>query len=174
MSYPIKVTQQSYDHKGGTKSYHYTLIEAANGKSVVIFRFGKKGQFGQLNVHEFDTPKAAWKVYEKKEEEKQKGGYYPIGTQTVKVANSSSEIVPAVGMALFNKMGARAVNHIDPGFDTSKMRKEADPANLDEEGRRVGDTSRKADIRDLMEQQKREEAAEAARAYDDNEEFGIF
>lgn len=174
MSYPIKVTQQSYDHRGGTKSYHFTLIEAADGKSVVIFRYGKKGQFGQVLTETYETAKAAWKAYEKKEGEKIKGGYQPVSHQVTKTATDPTQIVGTVGMALFNKIGAKAVNHIDAGFDTSKMRQEADPATLDEEGRKVGDTSRRADVRDLLEQQKREEAEQAARAYDDNDEFGIF
>lgn len=173
MSYPIKVTQQSFDHRGGTKSYHFTLIEAANGKSVVVFRYGKKGQFGQVITEIYETAKAAWKAYEKKEGEKIKNGYQPIGSQTTKVANNSSVFASTVGLALFNKMGGKAVNHLDIGFDTSKMRQEVDPATLDENGRKVGDTSRKADVRELLEQQ-REEAERAARAYDDNEEYGIF
>lgn len=174
MSYPMKVTQQSYDHKGGTKSYHFTLIEAADGRAVVVFRYGKKGQFGQVLTETYETAKAAWKAYEKKENEKIKGGYAPIGSQTTKVANNSSTFAATVGIALFNKMGGRAVNHLDVGYDTSRMRQEVDPATLDEDGRKVGDTSRKADIREALERQKREEAEQAARAYDDNDEFGIF
>jgi predicted DNA-binding WGR domain protein len=174
MSYPIKVTQQSYDHKGGTKSYHFTMIEAADGRCVVVFRYGKKGQFGQLITATFETAKAAWKHYEAKENEKQKGGYTPIGTQSTKVAGNPTELPTTVGIALFNKIGGKAVNHIDTGYDTSKMRQEVDVPTLDEEGRKVGDTSRKADIKDLLAQQKAAEEELAARAYDDNEEYGIF
>lgn len=176
MSYPITVTQQSFDHVGGTKSYHFTLIEAANGHSVVVFRYGKKGVFGQIVVQTFETAKAAWKAYEKKEAEKSgsRGGYRPIGVQVTREIADSSEFASKVGLALFNKIGGKAVNHLDPGFDTSKMRQEVDPVTLDENGTKTGDTSRKADISDLLAQQKAEEERRAATAYEDNENFGIF
>lgn len=175
MSYPITVTQQSLNHKGGTKSYHFTLISNAAGKSVLVFRYGKTGQFGQLVVGQYETVQAAENVWAKKEREKSgsAGGYSPTGGRTVKTANSSSELKDAMGLALLNKVGASAVKHIDPSYNTSGMR-DTDPATVDEDGRSNGDVSRKADVRALMEKQREEDAKRTAEAYANNENFGIF
>lgn len=175
MSYPITVTQQSLDHRAGTKSYHFTLISNADGKSVLVFRYGKKGQFGQIIVNTYETVEKAEKAWASKEREKSgsTGGYTPISGRIVKTAVVSSDLVKTVGLSLFNKMGASAVRHIDPTFNTDGMR-DVDPPTVGEDGRSTGDTSRKVNMTELKEQQRVEEEARAAQTYAENADFGIF
>ncbi|MGV1754804.1 WGR domain-containing protein [Agrobacterium sp. CG674] len=174
MSYPIKVYSQSYDHANGTKSYHLMMIEASNGHCVFINRWGKKGTFGEMQVQTFATPKAAWKAYEKKETAKTRSGYAPLGSQRTNEATDAKTLGAAIGMVVLNKMGASNIKHLDPDYNTAGMR-EVDPPRTDEEtGKLVGDTSRKADIAAQLEAEREERRKEAAMAYDDNEEFGIF
>lgn len=170
-TYPIKVHSQTFDHRGGTKSYHLMLIETADGRSVFINRWGKKGQFGELQVKEFDDKIKAWKEYERKERDKTKNGYAPEGPARDADAATSGNLVKAIGLAVFNKMGAKAVRFIDPDFDTTGMR-EAEPNRLDEDGRLTGDDKpRKADIANQLKADREKEMAEA---YANNPLFGAF
>lgn len=170
MSYPIKVHQQSLDHHNGTKSYHLVVIEAADGKSLFINRWGKKGQFGQFQVRHHPDAKSAWKNFEKWEVERAKKGYSPAAAARIEEARTPAELSKAVGIGLFNKMGAEAVNHIDPGYDTTGMQRTAALVEYDEETGRKIDVSRKADITELLEKQRAEERS----AYAANEDFGMF
>jgi predicted DNA-binding WGR domain protein len=173
MSYPIKTRSISLDHRGGTKSYHLMIIEAANGNAVFISRWGKTGQFGEMKVEEYDSPAKAMKAWEKKEREKTRNGYGQAGPAREGRADTSDEFPKAVSLSIFNKMGASAVKHLDPGFDTAGMR-EADPAQYDEETGRKIDTARKADISEALAAEKAASEKAAAEAYADNPIFGRF
>lgn len=171
--YPIKSRSISLDHRGGTKSYHLMIIEAANGKCVVINRWGKTGSFGEMKVETFDSPVAAQKAFDKKEREKGRNGYSQTGSTRDTEAADASELVKAIGMATFNKMGAAAVKHLDPNFDTTGMR-EADPPQYDEETGRKLDTARRANLDEMMRQQKAAEEAAVLEAYAANDLYGRF
>lgn len=171
--YPIKSRALSLDHRGGTKSYHLMLIQANNGKCVVINRWGKTGAFGEMKVKTFDSVPAAEKAFSKKEREKTGKGYSQTGASRETTAADGSELPRSIGLAVFNKMGAAAVKHLDPGFDTSGMR-EADNPQYDEETGRKIDTARKADLAELMAAQKAAEEETAKQAYADNPIFGRF
>jgi predicted DNA-binding WGR domain protein len=171
--YPIKTRSISLDHQGGTKSYHLHMIEAANGHCVVINRWGKTGAFGEVDIKTFDSPVKANRAFDKKENEKTRKGYSQVGSTRETTAADASELVKAVGMAVFNKMGAAAVKHLDPTFDTTGMR-EADPPQYDEETGRKLDTARRANLDELMRQQKAAEEAAVLEAYAANDLYGRF
>jgi predicted DNA-binding WGR domain protein len=171
--YPIKSRTISLDHQAGTKSYHLHLIEAANGHCVVINRWGKTGAFGEMKVETYDSPIAARKAIDKKENEKTRKGYRQVGAARETSAEDVSELVKAIGMAPFNKMGATAVEWLDPDFDTSGMR-EADGPQYDEETGRKLDTARKANIEEARAEARRREVETAQQAYAENELYGRF
>jgi predicted DNA-binding WGR domain protein len=171
--YPIKVHSISLDHRGGTKSYHLMMIEAANGNSVVVYRWGKTGVFGEIKIETFDSPIKARKGWEKKEREKTSNGYSQTGPAVEKVAADASELMAAIGRNMFAKLGASNVKHLDPSFDTSGMREADDPQYDEETGKKL-DTARKMDLAALLEEQKRKEEAEIARAYEVNDLYGRF
>lgn len=170
--YPIKVSSISLDHKNGTKSYHLMVVETADGTALFINRWGKTGQFGELQVKTC-TKAEAWKAFEAKEREKTRGGYGAKGAMRVQEAVTGTDLPKAMTLAVFNKVGAKAINFIDPGFNTSGMRELDDP-RTDEDGRVVNDTTRKADIAAQLEAQRLEEAAAAAQSYASNPNYGRF
>lgn len=171
--YPIKTRSISMDHRGGTKSYHLMIVEAANGHSVFISRWGKTGAFGEVKVETFDSPKKAQQAWDRKEREKVKNGYGQTAPARESRADKQDELIKAIGLTIFNKMGAKAVLHLDPTFDTTGMR-EADPPQYDEETGRKLDTARKADLEEAMKQQRLMEAAAAEEAYRNNPIYGRF
>ena len=171
--YPIKSRSVSLDHRGGTKSYHLVLIEAANGHCVVVNRWGKTGQFGEMKIEQFDSPVKAQKAWDKKEREKTGKGYSQTGSTRERVANELVELPRVVDAMTFNKMGASNVKWLDPAFDTTGMREADDPQYDEETGRKL-DTARKADLSDLIAEQQRREAEAAAVAYNNNDLYGRF
>lgn len=174
MVYPIAVRSMSMDHQSGTKQYHLMLIQNAGGKCVVINRWGKTGAFGEIKADCYGTVQQAEREFEKKERAKTRNGYSPTGPSKSVEAPNAGELSRTIGIAAFNKMGANAVSHLDPGYDTSKMR-DADPNRLDENGRLTGeDKPRAADLSAELEEMKRKDAEEAATAYANHENFGRF
>lgn len=174
MVYPINVRSISLDHQGGTKSYHLYLIQNADGKAVVINRWGKTGQLGELKAETYDNVPNAERAFEKKESEKSRKGYRHVGVPKNASAANPGELARQIGIPIFNKMGAKAVNHLDPGYDTSKMR-DAEPNRLNEDGRLTGDDApRKADLSEDLAEMRKQEAAESAAAYADNDLYGRF
>lgn len=182
--YPINRVMVSLDHKGGTKSYHLMLLSAASGASVVIFRWGKTGQFGEMQVHCFKTLSEAEKEFEKKLRSKQSGGYFVTSDIKEKSALNDQQLRQIVGLPIFAKMGAAAIKHLDPGFDTSGMR-EADPPRFSEDGENLESERRAKEAADLrvkhkeemerLEQERRDrEEAERRAVYGANPIFGAF
>ncbi|WP_168342099.1 WGR domain-containing protein [Rhizobium leguminosarum] len=171
--YPIKVHSISLDHRGGTKSYHLMMIRAANGNTVVVYRWGKTGVFGEVKIETYDGPIKAQKGWDKKEREKTNNGYSQTGPAVEKTANDASELMAAIGRNMFAKLGASNVKHLDPSFDTNGMREADDPQYDEETGKKL-DTARRMDLAALLEEQKLKEAAEIAAAYEVNDLYGRF
>ena len=180
--YPVRIERVSLKHKGGTKAFHLYVISNIQGKSLFVTRWGRIGAFGSIKVEEFDTRKEAEKAFGKKLNEKTSRGYRNDNNGG-EIANAQDEFSTKVGMILFNKLGAKAVNHIDPDYDTTGMR-EVDPPQYDEEtGARLDAQRRFSDeqmikMKEQAEREQREmkEAADAARMkkYKDNPLFGAF
>lgn len=170
--YPITSKIVSLDHQGGTKSYHLHLIQAANGNCVVINRWGKTGSFGEMKVETFDSPVKAQRAFDKKETEKTRKGYRQTSSARETTAKDSSELVKAVGVTFFNKMGVAAVSHLDPGFDTSGMR-QLDGPNWDEDGNKL-DPTRKVDPAVIREAQLKAQQEAIEQAYQSNDLYGRF
>lgn len=172
--YPIRIEDTHYKHSGGTKFYNISVIHNAEGKSVVVYRFGRVSQFGQIQVFEFGDLASARKAADKKERSKTgSSGYRQDGPTSETVVSSSKTLPAQMGVGLFNKIGKSAINHLDPGFDTSKMR-EIDPPTLNEDGTRALDVRRKVDLSKEIEEMRQKERLEVERAYDDNPQFGMF
>lgn len=172
-TYPIKVSSLSLDHKGGTKSYHISVIETADGRAVFVYRWGKANTFGELKTINGDAP-SAWRHWKAKEQDKTRGGYYPRSNTRVAKAASSADLSKTLGIQLFHKIGKDAIAHLDPTFDTSKLREADEPKSEDGELKHTKDTARKADISKELAQMRAEEAAKTEKVYADNPMFGRF
>lgn len=179
-TYPITVESQSFDHHGGTKSYHLVMIQTSDGRCLVVNRWGKKGAWGELEVKQFDTVPAALKRWDSKEREKTKRGYSPTTIRNKKVANDQSELTKAIGISLVNSIAPADVTFLDPTFDTSGMREP--PANRTEDGElrhtKPAETRNAKFDAEELERARLEKAAAAAaaaeQAYEQHENFGRF
>lgn len=170
--YPITSRTITLNHQGGTKSYHLHLIQAASGNCVVINRWGKTGALGEMKIETFDSPIKAQRAFDRKETEKTRKGYRQDTPARETTAKDSSELVKAVGNVYFNKMGAAAVQHLDPGFDTTGMR-QLDGPNWDEDGNKL-DSARKVDPATIRAAQIAAEKEAAEKAYHANDLYGRF
>lgn len=179
--YPIQIESVSLDHSGGTKSYHAKKLVAQSGKSLVIFRWGKTGTFGDIQVFEFDTASEADKAFEKKLASKMSNGYAisPRHDPKPVKADDFEELRALMGRAMMSKIGASNLKYIDPTADTTGMR-EVELPRLDEEGRINWEAVTERSLR--LEEEKRKareeiaarERAEAESAYSNNPIWGAF
>lgn len=129
----IHGTKATLDHKGGTKSYHITTLESEAGPAIVIYRWGKTGQFGQIKVERFSSGAAAEHAVMKKVGEKRSGGYIerPVSDSLLRdEAGLKTFLTTPVLMAI----GRDDILHVIPGFDISFMRAVAKPVEYNEEG----------------------------------------
>jgi len=170
-TYPITVLSQHFNHQGGTKSYHVSLISTNDGRYVVVNRWGRTGELGQLKAEIHQTKSQAETAFNTKVKEKTRGGYR-FNNELVKDAANAQELVKIIGLGVFNKMGAAAISHLDPAIDTSRMR-QADPPTVDENGNKI-DTARRVDISKAVEEQRRADQAAAEAALKSNPIFGMF
>lgn len=138
MSYPKTVSKMSLNHRGGTKSYHLTLVEpiSGDGPSAVIRRWGKTGAFGEVKVELFPTKARATAKAESLIKEKQRKGYESVGDTETAVADLD-ELMKAVGRPTWAKLTAPEIKHIDSAADVSGVR-ERDEPSYDEDGKWMG------------------------------------
>lgn len=150
----------SLDHKGGTKAYHLILIKTPDGRGMLIRRFGKVGQFGDVMVEQFPTSAAAEKAFEKLYNEKTSGrkGYFQ------KTHEESDEdfdgLQKILGRPLWAKLGPSDIKFLNDDADVSGVR-ERDPNRYDEDGNWLGNPEpRKADIAAEIEASKQQRLEE--------------
>lgn len=179
--YPITVESVSLDHKGGTKSYHLKLVHSKSGNSLVIYRWGKTGEFGSVKVEKFVFAEEASKAFEKKMTEKMRKGYAVNSKHdpAPKTADDFADLRKLVGSPVMSKLQADELKHIDPDADTKGMREREDP-RFTEDGKWDADAAdrrareKQAEIRKAQEEAKRKEEQEAQQAYANDPNFGAF
>ncbi|WP_456868363.1 WGR domain-containing protein [Galbibacter sp. BG1] len=138
-------TKCSLTHKGGTKEYFITLMANAQGKAIVIRRWGAKGAIGQVKVSKFDTVAAAERDYEKEIDRRQSGSKgYQITDQKIVNVDAPEKLSLIIGRTVFPKIGGSNVKHIDPNYDTGGMREPE--SNRDDDDNYVGDFQRRVKV----------------------------
>lgn len=170
--YPVNSRSISTDHQGGTKSYHFLLIQSAAGPSIVVFRWGRKGQFGEVDVKLFADHASAEKAFDAKFKDKTRKGYRPTGPAKIDSAEDLAGLKKLIGPALWVKIGKEGLLHLDPAIDVTGMRI-ADRPQFDENGVKQ-DVARKADISEDIEAQKRSIAERDRAVLSSNPDFGAF
>lgn len=159
-AYPIEVFTETLDHKGGTKSYHFLVLQASTGQALVVFRFGKTGAFGQFMVEQHPNITSASKAHQKKRKEKISGGYQPKVADS-KMLHSAEELRKFLGVAYLPQFGPENLKFLDPDFDVKGV-KSPKVDGWDENGNKI-DSAKRADLSSYEEQQRLErEAAEKA------------
>lgn len=120
--FPMKITKTSARHRGRTKDYHLVLITTSDGRSMVVIRFGKKDQWGQMKVHLFNSIADGESFFSNKRDEKM-GGEYTLPITPISVVE-----VPALDnlqkylSAYWPKLGATNIEWLVPGADTKGVR----------------------------------------------------
>lgn len=143
--YPMEGTKCSLTHKGGTKEYFITLMANAEGKAIVVRRWGAKGAIGQVRVSKFDTVAAAESDYTKELDKRQSGAKgYQLTDQRIVNVKSAERLSLVIGRTVFPKIGASNVQHIDPNYDTAGMREPE--SNRDDDDNFVGNVERRVKI----------------------------
>lgn len=176
--YPIKVTAQSFNHSGGTKSYHLMLIRTVTGKCVIVRRWGRVGQFGQLKAEHYNTVSSAMEAFESLLDERRRKGYSTAGLSVKREAKTQNDLVSAITLPVFSKLGPKTINHLDPTYDTSRMH-EPDEPTLDEDTlRKVRQPTARGisqeDYEEMVRRQEAERLAVERNHYESIPEFGMF
>lgn len=176
-AYPMTVHTESLDHSGGSKSFHLMQIDANDGRSVFVSRWGKTGAFGQFKVERFENRPEARRAWDKKRNEKRGGGYRPGATNMV-VAENEADLRRILGVGYLSTFGPDNLRHLDPHFNVTGVR--GAKVDYDENGEKV-DTAKRVDPRLLREAAERERqekeaqaAAQRAATYNDDPLFGLF
>ncbi|WLR91029.1 WGR domain-containing protein [Shinella zoogloeoides] len=132
-------------HKGGTKDYFLTLVVNAQGRAIVIRRWGAKGATGQVRVKKFASQLEAEVDYQKELDHRQSGskGYRITDSKTLQI--EKREAFPfVVGRTVFPKIGPANVQHLDPTYDTTGMREPE--SNRDDDDNFIGNATRHVTI----------------------------
>lgn len=133
-TYPIEIQKISLDHKGATKSYHLLLAARADGKCLLVKRWGRKGQFGSISEELFNTTGFAERAFEKVLAEKTGRGYSVLQeTNSNKTAVNAEILVHHFGRPLWAKLSAAAVKQLDEDIDVTG-RREPETPRFDEYG----------------------------------------
>ena len=136
--YPIRVKKQSgrADSSSGGKDYHLVLISCANGRSLFVTRFGRKGTWGVgFHVEKSDSLAAAKRSYDRKWAEKLGKAYDEIIIDTEVPCKDEAELRRAIGIQYWSKIGKANLEWLIPGIDASGVREETPVAIENEEGR---------------------------------------
>lgn len=180
-SYPIKYHHLRAVHSGGTKEYNFHQFDTADGKSVVVFSWGKIDTFGQAEAFVFESLEAAAGKMNSKINSKigGRGGYSIKGDQTISFENKIDLLSDIRLKMLLNAMGANALRHLDSTIQTSSAAKETPDQQRDENGNWVlGKNPRKVDLSEQIAAEKAareaKEKAEADTFYANNPLYGRF
>ena len=134
--YPITVRKVTLGHRQGTKEYHLALIETDDGRAVLINRWGKVGQWGQMAIEAGTADECGRALQQKRNEKEGRGyGYDPTKDKTAKSLDLPS-FKKVLGDGYFYKLGAH-MKHLDPDADATGVREPVESEYEDEAGRLV-------------------------------------
>lgn len=168
----ISIEHYHMEHKGGTKDYDLFRMgsgDKVGGRNLVICRYGRVGNAGQMMVQRFDSALSAERFIEAKLKEKSRGGYGIVAKDYT--VNDQAEVVRILTRSTWMRVGAANLNWLDNSFDTAGLSDNASAPAFDEDGNRA-DTSmsgsmaaemqrRIAEAKEKEEQRIREESAAA-------------
>lgn len=139
---PLKVTQWSLDHSGGTKSYHiYVILDEVTKRAMTVFRYGKTGAFGQLQFTHFDTLGKAERFADKKDSEKSGGGYRQTGISKVDSCATELALRTKIGLELQLRLNGAELSKLAGVSYTApdKPEREEDPILRDRRAKQARD-----------------------------------
>lgn len=170
--YPMLALRRYMRDKSNDKFHSFTLILAPFDKAVLVHQWGSNKHSTQTDVRTFDRHGTARKAYETGG--RMKSGHGFTGHEVEIDIESRGDLVPQLGLMFFNTMGGKAVNHLDPEFNTSRMKKEPDLPRFDENFRRTKEETRKADLSAAIAEAEQQAAEEQRVAYQNHATWGMF
>ena len=185
--YPGKLQRWSFDHKGGTKSYHITQVLMANGNSAVFYRYGKKDAPGQASVDLFvgeDDAIADFspnKAVDKKIRDKEAGGYQQVAFKHHDFESMAKlkALIGPIALPVFIRACGHAFAHLDSEYEQAAPTTVSDPyvnekAN-EASAKRHRDAQARTDMARMIAEQKAEdEAKQLAEMRARNSNWGKF
>lgn len=125
-TYPIKIVKKSLDHQGGTKSYHIVEVITADGRLMLVKRWGKKGSFGSIDVITGGATTslgggATTSLGVRILRDKQKRGYDEVDHKELK-ANDLEEFKRLMTPRLYTSLGANNIAYLIPDAETTGIK----------------------------------------------------
>ncbi|TXN07935.1 WGR domain-containing protein [Methylobacterium sp. WL103] len=118
-AYPIVIRKITMKHRTHEKDYHQVLIVTDDERCLVVNRWGKRGQKGQMEFHRFSNPKLAVEALNAKRSTKERGGYvYDQRADLSKDADDEDAFRKALGLIYWTGMKSE-LEWLVPGIDTA-------------------------------------------------------
>lgn len=118
-AYPIVVRKITMKHRTHEKDYHQVLIVTQDKRCIVINRWGKRGQKGQLEQTRYPEPKSAVAAFDGKRRTKNKDGYvYEPSVDKSVECNDEAEFRKVLGLLYWGEMKSN-LEWLVPGIDTT-------------------------------------------------------
>lgn len=181
--FPIEAQKHTLDHSGGTKSFHlYILHHKGSGRSLFITRWGKTGAFGQVKVDQCADRNVATRAFDKKLEEKERGGYRGTAMDTPKDCADQGSLTGYIGAQLTSTISPSDWAWLKTGDATSTTSRKLNPEDAAREQERQDRLKAQADKaerdaqarRELEEKLRLEQEAERAKAQEQIPNWGRF
>lgn len=131
--FPVFYSKSAYEHKGGTKEYHLMLLRNKQDRCIMIRRWGRVGRAVNVKVDTADVRTSGY--YSNADAERRHRGYL-LKNRIEGEASDLQELINAITVPVWTKLGFEAVKIICPSVDVSRL-KPARPPEYDEDGRRI-------------------------------------
>lgn len=121
--YPICITKTTMGYTAGRsdKQYHVLCLWNQDGHGVLLNRYGKRGSWGKLLVHNYDDELEARRENRKIIEQKDGHGYR-IEAQTTYTCKDSDQLINVLGPQYYYNMGGDALRWLDPDISVSGVK----------------------------------------------------
>jgi predicted DNA-binding WGR domain protein len=177
--FPITAIKHTLDHSGGTKSFHlYVLTHKDSGRSLFVTRWGKTGAFGQVKVEQHSTAISGSRAFDKKLEEKEKGGYRGTAIPNFVECPTQGNLTGYIGPQLTSTISPSDWNWLKTGSEDKVLTAAQLEANKRQEDRlaeQAAAAERKREAERLLQEQiLREQEEERAKAQQSIPNWGRF
>lgn len=122
--FPISITKRSgrAESRSGGKDYHVIYLVTNDGRSMLIRRWGKKGQWGiGWKVEKYRDEKEGRRAFDWVDHNKFRREYDDIFISKSEVAKDPDDLLRILGTQYWVKLGADRLGWLSPDIDTSDL-----------------------------------------------------
>lgn len=122
--YPITIskTTMGYTYGRSDKQYHVLVLHNADGRAVLINRWGKRGSWGKLDVQQYNSDDEAYKTAQKLTGYKISSRGYTIEAENTVECNDARKLIDALGPQYYYNIGCEALKWLDPDISVSGVK----------------------------------------------------